>query len=421
MKSLFKNKFGFTLVEIMVTLGIAGGIGLMAYGLLSTSRKTVNTNIATHEISFLKNQVIAFISMPENCMLNFNNQIIGTAATPTSYTSLIRKQGNGTTIPFIEQNRSYGQNAGQNAVTVNQIRTSLSTTKANIMNIRVDYQILAGLKVETTKKTDFFTVEVFIGKDAATGLRVASCFTDTAKMIQDAVRLSCNPSGTANGVVTYNGSVLPYGECVRHNIETRNEANTVQATNVCPPNQFLVKTSNSNGTAGGTTTPGKITYECKTVTLNSSCPAGSYLKEIDVNGAAVCVTVASLLASMTDSYVVSTTTGGYVAQNLNCPAGQVLQKFNNTTGKVCVPKTIANTCPADQYVYQIDASGNAQCRAITKTATACPGGTYVRSVDANGAITNCSALTLPGAVCSGANQVMIAIDSFGNSTCATNY
>ncbi len=419
MRRLFKSKYGFTLVEVLVAAGIASGVGLLAFGLLSTSTKTVNTTLVFNETSFLKNQVVAYISMPENCMLNFQGKTIGTVASPEPYTILSRKLPTGASAPFLEKDKSYGLKQGSNAVTVTNIRTYLSATKPNIMNIEVNYQILDTLKVDTTRKADSFIVEVFIGKDPQTSTKVSSCFTDTAKMIRDAVRLSCNPSGNANGTVTYNGSVMPYGECVHHNIETRDEGGSVIVNNICPSNQFLVRTDTANGTAAATTTPGKIIFTCKTLTLNTSCSAGQYLKEIDANGNAVCVSMSSILATMPNSYVVSTTTGAYVAQDLNCATGQVLQRFNSA-GKHCVAKTIAKTCNANEYVDSVDTSGNVICKPVAKTATTCPNGQYVRGVSANGSITSCGALTI-NASCGGATPIITSIDINGNATgCAGN-
>nr|BDT30082.1 hypothetical protein BHI3_35480 [Bacteriovorax sp. HI3] len=430
MKKLVKNISGFTLVETLIAAGVAGAIGLIVVTMMSNSRKMVNTTLVASESSFLKNQVIAYVSTPEICMRNFNGKTIGTVASPTSYTALSRRLPNNTISNFLEVNKSYGQakNAagGSDLLTVRSIATSLSPDKANIMNLTVKYDILNTVKQNNNKTSDSFTIEIFIGKDEATKTLVTSCFTDTAKMIRDAVRASCKPD--AGGTVTYNPDVMPYGECMHHRIVVKNAAGnvvptaTLPAQTLCPPNQFLAEVVIAPGTTSSTsTTPGTITYQCKTLTLNAPCAAGSFLKGIDPNGNSICVSLASIVDPMPDGFIITTTTGGYVAADLNCDTDYVLKSYSSS-GKVCVPKTITQNCPApNQYVTEVRADGSVVCSSFPKRATACPSGQYIKQVNADGSIAACGTPVLPAATCADQRYVMTAIDSNGNPTCTPTY
>lgn len=432
MNKFLKNKSGFTLVEMVITAGLSGVIALVAYTNLQSSQKMINTSVVGSEITFLKNQTIVNMSIPDTCQKNFvttPQQNIGTVATPTLYTSLVKKVGT-TWVPFLETNKQYSETA-KNVIKVTKISTYLSVTNTNAMVIKVEYEVRGTLTRASAKNIDFFTVEIFIGKDPADSTKIQNCFNDVAKMVRDAVQLACKPDASnPNSTVTYNPSVLPYGECVHDDIVLKDSSDVV-VTKVCPVNQFLVKVDNSAGTVSGTTTtPGVVTYRCETFSLNPAtpgCPAGQYLKGIDSTGTPECVAISTILDSLNINEAIATfgggaspQVGGYKSINLDCPTNTVLQSIGAGGSKTCVPRVIAGNCPvANQYITQVNPDGSIVCTSYPKLATQCPAGQFIKQVNADGTIAACTALTLP-ANCANPNQVIQAIDVNGNATCVDN-
>ena len=419
MKKFFKNNLGFTLLEVTITAGLVGMVGLIAYTSLEKSQTIVNSSLTTSEATFLKNQVIVTMGNPESCVANFKNQLV----TRTGIPQLIRKQRDPGPPPvmydmkIVEIGKSYGE-GGRRTIKVTNIETLPTANNPNGMSIRVSYELLATQKQISSKKTDNFVVDIFIGKDPA-GTSVLSCFADIAGMIRNAIANSC----MGNGVV-YNGAAGTYGQCVHKFLKITDTGGTTLTTG-CPANQFLSQVTTTAGTtAGATTNAGNITFVCKTYsTAAPSCPANNFMKGIDVDGKPICTTLDALIDSLPDGWVISTTATGYQAINLNCPVDQVLRRVTSSGTPVCVPKVISANCPVGQYITNIDNNGNPTCTTFPKLAAGCPAGQYLRQVNADGSVPvgGCAPMTLPAANCGeNSDNVMYYIDTNGNVACTPN-
>lgn len=67
-KNLFKNKFGFGLVEVLMAAGIAGGIALTVAKLSQDANKVTKSTEANNEINMMMNDVAYIFSDKTNCL-----------------------------------------------------------------------------------------------------------------------------------------------------------------------------------------------------------------------------------------------------------------------------------------------------------------------------------------------------------------
>lgn len=412
MKNLLKNKLGFTLVELMMAAGLAGGVGLIAYSTLKSSQDVGTATLLSSESTYLKSMVISNLSNPAACEATFG----GASVAPTS--NVIIKDKKGKEILKVAQ--EFGTE-NRTLLTVTGIRSAASPNTMNSLTVSVDYEVNATVK-KISKKTKYsFNVIVFINRDPATNNTVANCMVDTAQLLNDAVAASCK-GGAANyippAVPAVAGDLFPNGRCV-HDLSISWNVPTVQkftvtsaATQPCPEGQFLASVTTPSAGA----TQGITNFECKPVNVAPACAAGSYLKSLSA-GVSTCVSFSSLFDTLTAGKGIMVDTApssltGYKIVNLTCGTDEVMDYLKSDGTPNCVPKVIIHTCPFGQYVAYVDNQKNVVCKTVTGRPS-CPGGQYVKQVNSDGSLV-CGSIVFSGTC--GPTQAINAVDSNGNIT-----
>lgn len=421
MKKLLRSNSGFTLVETIVAAGVASVIGFIAYTNLKTSQDIGTKIVVDSEVNYLKNLIISTMSSPIACENTFKNSTLGLND------AVQIKDKSGVIIVQAGNNISSGT---KEILTITKVSSIASANSKNNLIVTVEYDLSSKLgKAATTKLKNAFNVNVTVQLDS-TLTTIESCLVDTAMLLREAVKASCQNDDTGKGAqytayedlsaaekITY-----PYGKC-NHDIAFVDPATTrtvLSTTSIgtqvktCPTGYFL----NSVVTPGIGANKGITEYRCSRISTAPICPAGSFLKTIISTGVATCESFASsiplaLSGPMPTGSAITLNAGGYKGVPLNCSTvDQVLKRLNPSTGAPeCIPKIIVQMCPAGEFVSAVDAAGNVSCLAAP-TGTSCPGGQYVMAVTSSGAV-SCGAATLPGSCGNG----IAAVDGAGNMTC----
>lgn len=432
MKKYFKNNLGFSLMEVVVAAGIASLVALVAYTTLRSSQTVVGNSLVSSEVAALKNQIIVNMGTPDVCEKNFVGKPVLDSTTITSLlkkerTTVAAGQDTFNWVPFIVVNNFYGS---QKTLQVKTIRTSPSPANPRSMIIEVAYDVVASLK-SSSKKSDTFTVEVFIAKDPTNTL-VSSCVADIYTMIQNAIKFSCSGNGA-----TYNAAGGTHGTCTHNNIKVVNEAGaTVTTANgLCPAGEFLYQETTTAGTlAGATTNAGNTTYRCRKYTAfnditgtQAPCPADHFVKSIKAtDGTVECVSIDTLfLNNFSNGQVISTMPdGSYQAININCGSDYILRKVETNGTATCRPKYISGSCPVNQYIYGMNNDGTPMCAAYPAYAgSGCSAGYYLTAINADGSVPagGCLAPVLPNSNNCNVDQYVISyLYGDGSGNCVLN-
>lgn len=376
-----KNNRGFTLIEIMVSIGIFGSLFLVVSNLQKSSQKTNKDLLVNGEVNKLIQLVSTQLSRQEVCLANFSNQTI-----VRSLGSVVDQRG----VAIITANQSYGDELSIGAI------TSANGTIANQMNLTINYTA----KGNPNPKKFIVPINVFL--DSGTGL-IKSCYSDLQTLLRLAVQYSCQ----GNGARWIAGVGSGIGSC-EHEVELRTAANGVQAPAagafICPAGQFIQQIDVG-------TTAGKWIFRCSNVSLGCTNP-WEYLKGIDSSGNPICTDIRTLFAT-TGFMVIQS--GVFQAFPITCPAGQILQTISGAGGVNCVNPNFNYTCPVNKYVKGINADGSVDCQYSNNSNTCAAGSTYIKSIDAAGNVT-CGSGAPPNSCAS--NQYISGIDGSGNVICS---
>lgn len=446
MKKFIKNNLGFTLAEVLIAAGLAGLVALVAYTTLRSSQTVVGNSLANAEITFMKNQMISYLGIPENCERNFVGKLVQSPVQVPAYILFLEKR-NRTTVAggqdtftwdrFIEVDRYYGESSGaggagtSNTMLIKSIDTAPSPVNPNSMIITVGYEIRSTLKKTgtTTGTAAKFSIEIFIAKNGAV---VRTCATDVYTMIRKAIEFSCKGNRA-----TYNPSAGTYGTCTHNNIRVVNSAaaTVVGPNSVCPAGEFLYKIETTDGdvpppVSPAIAPPGRSTYTCRKYTTISdlppagpNCPANSFMKSIRADGTTECITMGSFYRPLNDAQVITPNAGTFREVKVGCTnANEVLTRVDPNTGvPTCVPKLIVGSCPVNEYIVGINTNGSPKCAAYPKISGTCPAGQYVLGVTSDGGISSCGAPVLPlSNGCNTGDYVIDWIYSDGSVRCALN-
>ncbi|MGZ3787088.1 MAG: pilus assembly FimT family protein [Bacteriovorax sp.] len=402
MRKLFKNNRGFTLAEMMVATAIAGVIATIVVSSLKYSTQTINRGLITSEESGLKNAIIQNMSNPTACANTFGGQVF-------SRSDFDLKDSHGNI--FVSKSppyNSFGETAVRKFLTVTSITSAPTPGSSNSLTLTVTYVLDAGFTPGKKQLTKTFSVNIFMVKNIVGGVAtgtVKDCFADVSAMIIAAVKNACLSS--AGNAAVYETEVVfpPYGRCIHTPQVLKEDANPAPA-GLCPAGQFLVaSTSDANGL---------VTYQCKRF-LTAPCPANQYLNGIDTSGNPMCKDFITLF---TNGMALSYNGTSYQSINLNCGTDMVLRYVDASGAPHCVPKVIIQTCPAGQYISDVDASGNVTCSYFTKkTAGVCPAGQYLTAINSDGSVPagGCADLSIPASCPT--NWVVRGADSSGNAIC----
>lgn len=79
----FQSRSGMTLVEIVITLGILGGIGLIAMRYVENASKHSRYLKAKSELEVIHNSYVALLRNPDSCVQTFYGKFIGQSYLPS--------------------------------------------------------------------------------------------------------------------------------------------------------------------------------------------------------------------------------------------------------------------------------------------------------------------------------------------------
>lgn len=416
-----RSHSGFTLLEIMVALGIASILGVTIMNTMNMSMFSSGDLRRTGEINNLIQRITTELSRQEVCNRNFAGGPVVRASIP----SITGKSG---LSPIITENQAFDSQSEYQVLNITSAAAGLSK-----MNITVNYRSHARRGEVIPDKSFVIPLNVYL--DSVTG-NIKNCFSDIDQLLIDAVRYSCqgnnydvnplvNNYGTIgnNGVARYYppGPGYRYGHC-EHAVELK-DTNGVNIAPVpvsglftCPPGQLL-KNISVPGTPGPVpANKQRMVFECRVIgNPPLTCPAWSYLGGIDVNGNAICLDIRSMFPN---GGFMTIRAGVFSAINLTCPNGWLLQSLNPGTGAVnCVPARLPVVCGVNQYVTGFNFATGAPTCGSAKNSNVCAFGTYMTSINTVGDVTCDYPIPLGG--CPG-NLVITGINAAGGFICQLN-
>jgi prepilin-type N-terminal cleavage/methylation domain-containing protein len=403
MKNIIKkNKKGFSLVEVMISIGIMSILTYIVMSGQQTAIKTIGEFKAKTEVDQLIQTLTSNLSRVDICTQNFAGKTISQA----SIASII-DVAKPTPNKIITRMSPYGQE-----IIIDEISTELNAAKnfagtgtgGTQMQLRVKYRPnLKGTAIENfVIPINVFTVDGT--KNAASVIK--NCFSDVRAMLEIAVRNACD---TNNSVYTA-GSGSTLGTC-NSDFQVQNAASVAIAPSgsnyFCPAGQLLQKV------AQGSTSPTWV-YKCVTVPTGS-CTAWQYIESFDpTTGNVVCKDIRNLTTWAAGTGIMVVQSGVYKLINVSCPAGWVLQSISAAGSGNCVDPKISYACPVNQYVISINhATGQPVCGNVV-TPTGCAGGSFVTALNSDGSV-NCKSAS---SGCGG-GQYVSGINGAGDVVCAT--
>lgn len=409
---LLKNKFGFTLIEIMTTLGIMSVIVLV---IMNAQKQAINSTgdlKKNNDINELIQLLTAELSKVDICSKNFGVGVgniipISPGATPGyAITSIKNKAG----TAIISSGDKLG--TGADYISIDGIYLTSAVAVPNKISVNIKY-------TPHTPKVgaqEIFSINLNVFALTSNTTKIESCFSDIQTALDDAVKWSCQ----GNGARWLDKTVAPpYGTC-EHSVILRDSANTTVggpgpgAFN-CPAGELLQAVVDP--TAAPSTTNKRILKCGKFQIVGAPCSAWSYMDGVNsADGTARCLPLLGLFGG---NGIITTegTPPTYKIVNITCGAGLILRSVgaNFAAPFSCVDPNLTSNCPAGQVAYGTDASGNVLCQNYTNQ-NACAAGQYATAIDGVGNV-SCGSPTLSGSCPS--PQVVNGTTAGGAVTCTT--
>jgi prepilin-type N-terminal cleavage/methylation domain-containing protein len=406
---ILKNKLGFSLMELMITVAIGGVLSLV---IADSFKKSQNLQSDMHRTSEVNNLIFSLtteLSRRAVCEINIpKSTALPTLPATTSLSQIVYKSG----TPIITVGAGYGANIS-NIVSISYGGTA-STTNAKLRKVILTVQYQVKQKVATTTTIPARKFEIPINIFVNNSGTVESCYSDGQTLLENAVQYSCQGRGAKFYPSVPNDTVYPYGHC-EHEYEVQASTATTNV-GVCPAGELLKLIDSSAN---------KMVFKCSklsTVAPLVQCPAWSYMTGIGSTGQAICTDIRTLFPANGIMYIKINGTAGILSmQTINCPANQILQFIDATGTPQCINPNLTYTCPAGQYVSGIDRltlpAGQPIC-SYANNRNACGAGTYMSAIDAAGNVT-CTQPIISG-ICSNIDSVVVGLDSGGNVICGQN-
>lgn len=418
MKNILKSKSGFSLLELMTTLGIMSVIVLVIVNSQKSTTENMGKLDETTEVNFMMMRISGLLAQKDNCELNFKGKVFSNTYAELKKTTY--KPSVSSII--ISSNAFISKDPGPY---INNITTRLSAEDSsnNTMLVIIDYQRRRSV-FNATKNTaiEQFVIPIKIYKDTIDPTKIRSCHSDVDSSLIAAVKAACNEDDTLTAVPATDGIVskyympsagFPYGRC-EHEVQLLSSGSTPSSPVLagvinkysCPLDEVLVKIDNTGN---------KFSFKCSKVTIaGGACGPWHYLRGVGADGIGDCQDLRTLFPAT--GYI--TLNGGvFKAVNLTCPTGHVLKGIDSSGNAVCLDPSFVYSCPANKYVTSVDPFTNTVTCSYDNVNPACGAGQHIQTVDAMGNVT-CTYPTLP-ASCPNP-QVMIGLDSSGNAICQSN-
>ena len=345
MKKILKNAFGFGLVEVLMAAGLAGGIALTIAKLSQDANRVTKTTETNNEINMFMTDAAYILSDKENCMKTI---VPGTPVSGAPITA-IKKFAPAPPPNDSVSIYSVGQKYGNGLFSITGMQTDNSDGNPNLKITIVRNNVTTTGARSIVKKIPL--------KVVLAGGNIASCFSDTEDMIEDAAKAAC----TGNSAKWDDLNKV----CVHDILITG-----ANASGVCPDGQALK--AMVAGTAPNNGEPANFT--CQPI-FSTTCPGGQFIKGLNPDGSVNC---ADLTSCAPGQYLKQNATGGLDCVDIpSCGADQVLHtKPDGSFG--CSD----SACGDNQYLQAINSNGAKLCKTIPNGA--CGSGMYVKEVKTNG-------------------------------------
>jgi hypothetical protein len=175
LKKLKLDQSGFSVAQVLVAAGIAGGLALVFSELGQQQMKTQQTNSTTLEIDQLVSRVATIMSKSESCTENFT---VGSPPSLKSSTQLVYRRADGSTVTLLDISGNQAENI-RKGFTITSIGLSTTTTSSNMRAIEIVFN-----RNPTGKKQIFgaaeVTKEVPIKMEIESG-NFISCYSDLSQ------------------------------------------------------------------------------------------------------------------------------------------------------------------------------------------------------------------------------------------------
>ena len=373
MKKIFKNTFGFGLVEVLMAAGLAGGIALTIAKLSQDANRVTKTTESNNEINMFMTDAAYILSDKENCMKTI---VPGTAVNGAPITA-IKKYAPTTPPDDSVSIYSVGPKYGNGLFSITGMQTDNTDGNPSLKITVVRNNVTTTGARSIVKKIPL--------KVVLTGGNIASCFSDTEDMIEDAAKAAC----TGNSAKWDDLNKV----CIHDILITG-----ANGSGICPDGQALK--AMVAGTAPANGEPANFTCQAVTTT---ACPAGEYQIGFNTAGAVTCaplpcapgqlirksaggVQCVDIPSCPDGSTLLGDAILGFKCINATCGPNEYLSAINSNGGSYCKEMPTGAPCGTGQYVKQINADGSLVCEAVPASASGVVGvNQYLRGYDASSA------------------------------------
>lgn len=141
------NKSGFTLVELMVVVGLLSGLALVATSISKQMNKSSTKAQVDSDILLAHNEMIAILANPENCALTFSATYPATASSTGTYTKtigagtitrIVNKPGTGVAVNRFVTNVYFG--TGNQKIISYALNPSANASEPDIADLTVTFE-----------------------------------------------------------------------------------------------------------------------------------------------------------------------------------------------------------------------------------------------------------------------------------------
>ncbi|GEM_PF-2875815 len=346
MKKLFKNTFGFGLVEVLIAAGLAGGLALTIAKLSQNAGRVTKTTESNNEINMMMNDVAYILSDKGNCLATIPPM---TPANGANIPSINRNAG-GTAVPVFKADGTKYGNGTFTISSMNTERIGVTDDVRLVLNITRLNSVVNGAK-SITKRIPL--------KVVLTGANIDSCYSDTENIITTAARAACHGNSARWDATN--------SEC-HHDIEF---VGVTGNPLVCPiyttPKQV-------------DTTDGVATFTCAPI-FDSSCGTGSFINGWDADGEPRCNPIVSNNCGL-GQYTRTLSTGALVCVDIPKCGVQGVLRSDATSGELICQTVPCNS--VNQYFAGFNSMGSPVCKNFPDSS--CGAGQYIKEVRPNGTV-----------------------------------
>ncbi|MBI3535087.1 MAG: prepilin-type N-terminal cleavage/methylation domain-containing protein [Deltaproteobacteria bacterium] len=328
------NSFGFTIVEILIAIGIMTVVALGTATMVQFVTKSSKNAQSNLEFQNLSGLLRNFLSKTENCSNIFNVtpklEFDPTSASSTIFLNEIRAQSAGSILAKKDTDITPGLR-----LTVLDVRNFHVTAAPDVF--------LADIHIEAVKSDSFFIGTKMLSANIGIQLNTQVSGAKRAVLSCELYQGPTTQQTCQNLGGIFDASAIPPCKFPNNALTIQQICNSITgatfngATNICTVangSTITAKTCNSGEVANGISSNGLL--NCANLSFLSYCPTGQVARGVSANGGLICIT-------------------------LTCPNGQLAQSYDPATG---APRCVITQCQSGKYLRGFDSVGNIICDAL---------------------------------------------------------